>query len=375
MEKDTVRLGVIGCGGFGLFALQHFTQVPGVTLVAMAGTHRPASLAAADRFGVENVEEVGELLRRDDVDAVYIATPPFLHFQQAMKALEAGKHVIVEKPLALTVAEADALLAVAKRRDRLLITNLMQRYNRLFDAVRVLVETRVLGEVLHGSFENYASDENLPADHWFWDRSKSGGIFIEHGVHFFDLFSGWLGAGRVEAAQVGVRPGTTIEEHVHATVRYGNVALVNFYHGFHQAGRMDRQELRLVFERGDVTLFDWVATRARIHALVDERQTRELCDLLPGARLDVVTSYGGHDRACQGRGKNIDAYQLIDLSFGDGQVKAPIYGQLLRSMMQDQVAWLRDHNHRRVVTEANGRDSLAIACAADALARRSGAGQ
>ena len=73
----------------------------------------------------------------------------------------------------------------------------------------------MLGEVLHGSFENYASDENLPAEHWFWDRAKSGGIFVEHGVHFFDLFAGWLGPGRVEAAQVGVRPGTAIEEHVH----------------------------------------------------------------------------------------------------------------------------------------------------------------
>ena len=370
MDDDLIRLGVIGCGGFGLFALQQFTQVPGVTLVGMAGTHRPAALAAAARFGLANAEEVGELFARDDVDAVYIATPPFLHFPQAMAALKAGKHVIVEKPLALTVAQADELVAVARQRDRLLVANLMQRYNRVFDAVRRLVETRVLGYPLHGSFENYASDENLPADHWFWVRAKSGGIFVEHGVHFFDLFAGWLGPGRVEAAQVGVRPGTVIEEHVHATVRYGDAALVNFYHGFHQAGRMDRQELRLVFERGDVTLYDWVPTRARIHALVDERQTRDLCDLFAGARLEVAASYSGTDRACRGRGTEIDAYQLIDLSVGDGQAKLPLYGWLLRSMMEDQVAWIRDRNHRRVVTEVNGRDSLATACDADALAHQ-----
>jgi predicted dehydrogenase len=370
MNDELIRLGVIGCGGFGLFALQQFTQVHGVTLVGMAGTHRPASLAAAARFGVENVEDAAELFKRDDVDAVYIATPPFLHYAQAMAALKAGKHVIVEKPLALTVAQADELVAVARQRDRLVVANLMQRYNPLFDAVRRLVETRVLGETLHGSFENYASDENLPTEHWFWDRGKSGGIFIEHGVHFFDLFAGWLGRGRVEAAQVGFRPGTAIEEHVHATVRYGETTLVNFYHGFHQAGRMDRQELRLVFERGDVTLSDWVPTRARIHALVDERQTRELCDLFPGARLDVAASYGGADRACQGRGKKIDAYQIIDLSFGDEQAKSPLYSRLLRSMMEDQTTWIRDRNHRRIVTEANGRDSLATACEADALAHR-----
>src|SRR3954465_13693000 len=213
MDDGLLRLGVNGCGGFGLFALQHLTQVSGVKLVGMAGTHRPAALAAAARFGVDDNDDVGELLGRDDVDVVYIATPPFLHHPQALAALEAGKHVIVEKPLALTVAQADELVALARRRDRLLVANLMQRYNPLFAAVRKLVETRVLGEVLHGTFENYASDENLPADHWFWDRSKSGGIFVEHGVHFFDLLEGWLGKGTLQAAQVGLRPGTQIEEH------------------------------------------------------------------------------------------------------------------------------------------------------------------
>jgi predicted dehydrogenase len=375
MDDSHIGLGVIGCGGFGLFALQQFTQVAGVKLVGMAATHRPASLAAAARFGAENVDDLGAFLGRDDLDIVYIATPPFLHHEQALAALEAGKHVIVEKPLALTVAEADDLIAAARKRNLLVVANLMQRYNPLFDAVRRLVESRVLGEVLHGSFENFASDENLPAGHWFWNRSKSGGIFVEHGVHFFDLFEGWLGKGRLEASQVGVRPGTSIEEHVHCTVRYGGVALVNFYHGFHQAGRMDRQELRLVFERGDLTLLDWVPTRLRIHALVDERQSRELCDLFPGARLDVSVAYGGDDRACRGRGKPIDAYQILELSSGDGQAKLPLYCRLLRSMMEDQVAWIRDRSHVRKVTEANGRESLALACEADTLAHRAGAGR
>lgn len=370
MDDQPIRLGVIGCGGFGLFALQQFTQVPGVQLVGMAGTHRPAALAAAARFGVENVDDVGDLLRREDVDIVYIATPPFLHHPQAMAALKADKHVIVEKPLAMTVEQADELLAVARQRDRLVVANLMQRYNPLFGAISQLVATDVLGKVLYGSFENLASDENLPAEHWFWNREMSGGIFIEHGVHFFDLFAGWLGAGNVMASQVGVRPGTGIEEQVHATVRHREGALVDYYHGFHQAGRMDRQQLRLIFERGDVTLFDWVPTRARIHALVDERQTRELSELFPEARIDVLSSFGGKDRACRVRGQEFDAYQTILLSYGDGQAKLPLYSQLLRSLMEDQVAWMRDRNHVRVVTELNGRDSLAMACAADAMASR-----
>ncbi|HJZ54047.1 MAG TPA: hypothetical protein VKE74_03785, partial [Gemmataceae bacterium] len=86
--------------------------------------------------------------------------------------------------------------------------------------------------------------------------------------------------------------------------------------------------------------------------------------------LDVAASYGGTDRACRGRGKEIDAYQIIDLSWGEGRAKSPLYGRLLRSLMEDQAAWIRDRSRRRVVTEANGRDSLAMACEADALAHR-----
>jgi predicted dehydrogenase len=367
--NNPVRLAVIGCGGFGLYALQHFAQVPGIQLVGMAGTHREAARAAAARFGIPDIQDVAQLLQRTDIDLVYISTPPFLHHPQAMMALQAGKHVICEKPLALTVVQADEMIALAHRQERLLIANLMQRYNPLAEQVGRLIDLKVLGELLHGYFENYASDENLPPEHWFWDRSKSGGIFVEHGVHFFDLFAGWLGRGEVVAAQKSIRPGTTIEEQVQCTVRYGATALVNFYHGFHQPGRMDRQELRLVFERGDVTLYEWVPSRARIHAIADEKGTRELCDLFPGARLDVTVTYSQRDRSCEARHKKLDIYQMLEMNYGEGQPKMHVYGRLLRAVLQDQVAWIRDRSHQRRISEVNGRESLAAAVVADRLAR------
>jgi predicted dehydrogenase len=372
MNQGEHRIGVIGCGGFGLYALQQFVQVPGVKLTAMAGTHRQAAYAAAQRFGIPDIEDVDQLLAREDVDLVYIATPPFLHHRQAVAAIEAGKHVICEKPLAMTVEEAESMILAARQRGRLLIANLMQRYNPVYDAVSRLIQSQALGELLRGYFENYASDENLPPEHWFWDRTKSGGIFVEHGVHFFDLFAGWLGQGAVVAAQRGLRPNSSppIEEHVRCTVRYGTSVLVDFYHGFHQAGRMDRQELRLVFERGDVTLYDWVPTRARIHAIADEAQTRALCELFPGARLDVSATYSPGDRPCRGRHKALDVYQMLELSWGAGTNKSHRYGELLRAILADQLAWARDQSHQRKITEVNGRDSLALACAADALAQR-----
>lgn len=363
-----IRLGVIGCGGFGLFALQHFAQVPGVKPVAMAGTHRDASLAAARRFGIADVQTVEALVRREDVDLVYIATPPFLHSEEAMTALAAGKHVICEKPLAVNLEQADGMIAAARERGLLLAANLMQRYNPLFDSIKALIDGGALGQVLHGYFENYAADEGLPAGHWFWDPSKSGGIFVEHGVHFFDLFAGWLGPGKVVAAQSSTRPQAGFEDQVQCTVRYASGPLVNFYHGFHQAGRMDRQELRLVFERGDVTLADWIPSPYCIRAIVDEAQTRTLCDLFPDARLDVSAVYPAKDRPCRGRGNEYDVYQMIEMTGGHERSKMHLYGDLLRAMLVDQVAAIKDPAHRRRITEQNGRDSLALALDATKLA-------
>jgi predicted dehydrogenase len=371
MESE-VGLGVIGCGGFGLFALQQFVQVPGVHLVGMAGTARPAAEAAARRFGLDDVVDIEKLLALSAVDIIYISTPPFLHYEQAKLALTAGKHVICEKPLALTVEQADELIALARQQDRLLVANLMQRYNPLFDMVGQLIEKRPLGELLHGYFENYASDENLPAEHWFWDRDKSGGIFVEHGVHFFDMSAGWLGAGEVVAAQASRRHGKIIEDQVQCTVRYGQEVHINFYHGFTQSGRMDRQELRLIFERGDLQLHGWVPTYTRIHAIADESQTRTLCELFPGARLDVLAAYAPKDRKCAGHGHEYDVYQQFDLHWGEGRDKSRLYCELLRVFMTDQLAWIRDRSHVRKTTEQNGRDSVATACVADRLAKSAG---
>jgi predicted dehydrogenase len=368
---DTLRIGVIGAGGFGLCALQQFLQAPGVELAAIAGTHREAALAMGRRFGVADVVEPGIVLADAGIDLVYIATPPFLHFDHARAALLAGKHVICEKPLAMTVAEADELLALAEERGLLCVANLMQRYNPLYDAVRRLVESEVLGECLHGWFENYATDEGLPEGHWFWEREKSGGIFVEHGVHFFDLFEGWLGAGEVLAAQRVLRPGSGVEEQVQCTVRYESGPVVNFYHGFTQASRFERQEFRLLFEHGELTLEEWIPIRVRIRAAVNEEQTRALMEIFPGCRLDVLKMYGGSDRAARGRFKDIDVFQQIEIYHGMGDDKQRRYSELLRAILEDQLAWIRDRTHVRKVTGQNGRDSLAMAEAATRLAQAS----
>ncbi len=363
----TLGIGVLGLGGFGMFAAQQFAQVPGAALRCIAGTHREAAVKAAERFGLPDVKEVGAMLAMPEVDLVYIATPPFLHHEHALQSLQAGKHVIVEKPLSMTAEQGDELVALAKAKGLLMTTNLMQPYNPLYAQVKRLIDSKVLGEVLHGFFENYACDEGLAPEHWFWDPNKSGGIFIEHGVHFFDMFAGWLGPGRVESAGRVLRPGSGIEEQVHCTARYGTVP-VNFYHGFTQAGRMDRQELRILFERGDVSLHEWIPTQAIVRAALDEKDTGTLSSIFPGARIDVEALYGGAERAVRARHKGYEVYQRFTLTSAPA-LKMTLYGDLLRAMLADQLAFLADPSHPRVVDERNGAASLRMSVEATRLAK------
>ncbi len=131
-----------------------------------------------------------------------------------------------EKPLALSCSQADILVRTASETGRLLTVNHMLRYSPLLEFAKAVVEEQLLGEPRHAFFENYAGDEQLSPMHWFWDRRRSGGIFLEHTVHFFDLHDWWFGSGEVLAAHAETRPGTEQQDRVWCQARYEGGTLV-----------------------------------------------------------------------------------------------------------------------------------------------------
>jgi predicted dehydrogenase len=367
-QPATIRVGLIGCGAFARFSMAQYRQLPGVVIAAVADVHPDAARHAAAELNAAVVPP-DALLTHPGLDLVYIATPPALHFPQARAALRAGKHVLVEKPLATTVADAEELDAVSTAQGRLCVANLIERYDPLAIAVKTIIDERLLGGLIHGLFMNEAADEGLGRGHWFWDRAVSGGIFVEHGVHFFDLVASWLGPGRVVSAERSLRPecDPPVEEQVMCTCRYDGV-LFHFEHGFHQPSRMDRQEMRLVFERGEMRLFDWVPTHGTVSGLVDEKTQRRLTEILPGAvacREPRGEAAGGRIR---GRFKPFADVQFVETSFTTGLDKLDLYGRVVRDLAADQIAWIRDPAHVRRLTEADSVAAVAMACAADQLA-------
>jgi predicted dehydrogenase len=368
-DRRRAGYGLIGCGAFGRFCLDQYRAIEDVDCVAVADLRPEAARDAARPRGLAACASPAELLARDDIDWVHIATPPSTHRGLALEALDAGKHVLCEKPLATRPDHAETMARRAREKGRVLAVNLIMRHNPLCEQVKRLLDKRLLGEPLHASFVNCAKDEPLPAGHWFWNRDVSGGIFIEHGVHFFDLFRWWLGEGEILSAQATPRPGTNIEEQVLCTARYGRGVLVSFYHGFHQASRMDRQAFRIVCERGDIRLFEWVPTRVEIDVLATEETKRAIAALLPDADVRRVEAYEGLPRKVTSRHKAYEVDGRYAIRGDAGMAKEELYGHVLRGLLSDQIAGARDPAHARRVTENDGLVSLAMAARADALAR------
>jgi len=357
-----LSIGIIGAGGFAAFAAKAFLKVDGIRIHAVCDVDTSNATTLAREVRAFVYPEYEHMLQDEAIDLIYIATPPYLHYSQSRLALRAGKHVLCEKPAALKTSEAEELAAYARSKNLLYTVNLLQRYNPLYTVVKKIIEEKWLGDFVHGFFENYASDEKLSPEHWFWEEEKSGGIFIEHGVHFFDMFSGWLGRGQLVHAMKIRRdhPGRKIMDRVQAVVLYQN-SPVNFYHGFNQPKVLDRQELRLQFDWGDITLYEWIPVKIRLHGFLTSAQVETIKQQFPGAAIEMQSDPALQELHVRGKFRDITYNALVTVTAGDITDKMDCYEQLAMSMISDQWAWIRDHSHRRVIDDTNAVESLRIA--------------
>ncbi len=184
-----VRWGVIGCGGIARRRTIPEGILPALNseLVAVFDANVPVAQEMAQELGVKGYASEDELLCDTNVDAVYIATPVFLHAKQAIKALQSGKHVLVEKPPAMTVNESELMVEEAKKRNLKLGVGFMMRFHGLHQKLRRMVADGELGTPVLGRAQ--LSCWYPPMDGaWRQDPSLGGGgALIDMGNHLLDL--------------------------------------------------------------------------------------------------------------------------------------------------------------------------------------------
>jgi predicted dehydrogenase len=149
--KESVGVGVIGVGVFGSQHARVWSELPGARLVAVADIIPERAEAAGRRFGCAPFTDMRELLRLDTIDVVSVCTPDDLHRAPVLAALEAGKHVIVEKPFAMTVEDCDAMSAAATRARRVLTVGHILRFDPRYHLARQAIARGDVGELVHMS--------------------------------------------------------------------------------------------------------------------------------------------------------------------------------------------------------------------------------
>lgn len=258
-----VSVGFIGFGKFSRFLLSSLTSLPTVQVRSVYDPNlrsRPHELSQ-DAHIATSLEE---LLTDPTIEAVHIVTPPSTHADIARAAIAAGKHVVVEKPIALNPQTASKIIAAAQAGKKVLAVNYVLRYNPLLQTIHAIIKKNLFGKLLWLRLENAAPGP--PIGHWFWDLEQSGGIHLEHGVHFFDAAL-WL----LDQIPKNITGELIFRQHKNteafATAVFPDQSIARFAHGFITANKyVQSTTWLLVWERARLVVNGWIPRQAELIA-------------------------------------------------------------------------------------------------------------
>lgn len=193
MADTEVKLGLVGCGGIGNYHLDAWKQTPGVRIVAVCDIELDRAQKASEKYGGESYTDMAEMLKKADIDAVDICTFSGIHAEQGLMAIEAGKHVLVEKPIDIDIKKVDKLLDAADKSGLVLACIFQNRISPEIQRAKQLIDEGKLGKLISGStyIKWWRGQDYYDADAWRGTWALDGGCFSNQGVHAIDQLC-WL---------------------------------------------------------------------------------------------------------------------------------------------------------------------------------------
>jgi predicted dehydrogenase len=188
IQDRPVRIGVIGAG-IGYVHVSNLKNVPDVEVVAICDLNEERARRVADEFGVPNVfTDHMEMLKQDWIDGVLVCTPNFLHASLTIDSLQAGKHVMCEKPMAMCAADAEKMVEAAKNSGKILMMGFNNRFRGDSQLLKKYIEAGELGDIYYAK-TGWVRRKGIPGlGGWFTTKAKAGGgPLIDLGVHVLDL--------------------------------------------------------------------------------------------------------------------------------------------------------------------------------------------
>lgn len=230
---DKVRFGLVGYGAWGSHHARAICECAGAELVAIAvKSEASRGRARVERPGARVYGDYREMLAKEDVDVVAVVLPTDLHYEAGAAVLGAGRHLLLEKPMALSVAHCDALNALAREKGKLLAIGHEFRLSSLWGKVKEIIDGGGIGEPLYGLIELWRRPYRMGAEGWRYDISRVGNWILEEPIHFFDLarwyFSKTAGdpVGVFAQASARRKDHPELQDNFSAMLRFGNGAYV-----------------------------------------------------------------------------------------------------------------------------------------------------
>jgi myo-inositol 2-dehydrogenase/D-chiro-inositol 1-dehydrogenase len=198
-----MRFGLIGFGAWGKYHAEAIRKAPGAELAAIACASEATAQAARESYpGAVIHDDWRQLLGESSIDAVDIVVPNHLHAEIAIAALEAGKDVLLEKPMAGSIAECDRIIEAVRRSGRVLSVGHEFRISKQWGSIMRLIEAGDIGDPLYANVSLFRFPYRQGSGGWRYSRDTVGSWILEEPVHFFDMLMWWFeGQGDPVAVQ------------------------------------------------------------------------------------------------------------------------------------------------------------------------------
>jgi predicted dehydrogenase len=188
--SQTIKAAIVGTGFIGPAHLEALRRIPNVEVVALVEVNQELADEKAKQLGIPRAYVFADMLKQDDIDVVHICTPNFLHYSQAKAVLEAEKHVVCEKPLAISLQEAEDLVKIAKTTGLVNAVHFNLRYYPMVRQMKVMREKGELGEV-YSIMGSYLQDWLFLQTDYNWrlepDKSGDSRAIADIGSHLLDI--------------------------------------------------------------------------------------------------------------------------------------------------------------------------------------------
>jgi UDP-N-acetyl-2-amino-2-deoxyglucuronate dehydrogenase len=265
-DSKPLRFGIIGCGTASVPVCEAITASPLTTLTAVYDLNQEMAKDIAQRFQVQMMEALEELLSNSSVDSIYIAVPHYLLASLTQKVLEAGKSALTEKPLGISLAEVDQLIDLANEKQLALGVFFEMRYAPAHDLARELIQAGALGNIIGVQIQTlinksltywqvgYAGRSSNP---WRGIKAQAGGgVVLMNTSHLLDalFYITGLRVSHVSAEIGNLISNVEVEDLASATLRFDNGAIGSLIAGAHISGAHQEERCAIYGTQGSIRL-------------------------------------------------------------------------------------------------------------------------